>query len=169
MSIIYEALKKVEKKLHQPIQKKPEAELTKKNSIYSRFSYFLMAILIFSAVVLFFFSLKKGVFISVALNNDSPKKNRILSSSASLEENIISEQKKIPESSSVLPSSHKPQPETEFKLTGVFFSGEGGFALINNQIVKEKDEVDGATVLSISQQSVELSYQGKIIKLKADR
>ncbi len=54
-----------------------------------------------------------------------------------------------------------------FNLNGIFFSEDEGFALINNQIVKVGDDVDGAKVLQISVNEVELDSQGSLIKLSS--
>jgi len=53
----------------------------------------------------------------------------------------------------------------EFTLNGVFFSGNEGYALINNRVVKEGDKLDGATVVQISLDEVDLEFNGSIIKL----
>lgn len=53
----------------------------------------------------------------------------------------------------------------QLKLNGIFFSGNDGYALINNQIVKTGDEVSGAEVLRITLDGVELKYADKTINL----
>jgi type II secretory pathway component PulC len=68
------------------------------------------------------------------------------------------EEKKIPEPSA-------PQNKETFILNGIFFSYNDSYALINNQIVRENDSVDGARVQKISTNSVELNQEGKIITL----
>ncbi|MFH0791578.1 MAG: hypothetical protein V2A64_08120 [Candidatus Omnitrophota bacterium] len=51
-------------------------------------------------------------------------------------------------------------------LTGLFFSeNQDSFALINNQILKEGDVINGAAVKRISLNEVELERNGSIIKL----
>lgn len=61
----------------------------------------------------------------------------------------------------------KPQEPVlpSFVLNGLFFSGNDGYALVNNQIVREGDVVDGAEVERIIDNAVELKCQGKEIKL----
>jgi hypothetical protein len=52
-----------------------------------------------------------------------------------------------------------------FTLNGVFFSGAEGYALINNRIVKKGDKIDGATVIQVLLDEVDLDFGGSIIKL----
>jgi len=54
-----------------------------------------------------------------------------------------------------------------FTLNGVFFSGNEGYALINNRIVKQGDKIDGATVVQIFLDEVDLDFGGSIIKLSS--
>jgi hypothetical protein len=54
-------------------------------------------------------------------------------------------------------------------LNGVFFSQDEGYALVNNQIVKEGDLVDGARVKQITLDTVELDFQGSVIKLTTSK
>ncbi len=59
----------------------------------------------------------------------------------------------------------KEKPRVSLVLNGVFFSEDEGYALINNQIVKVGDVVDGATVKRIDLNEVELETAGSTIKL----
>ena len=52
-----------------------------------------------------------------------------------------------------------------FVLSGVFFSQDKGYALINNRILKEGDVIDGATVARITLDEVELKTESSTIKL----
>jgi hypothetical protein len=54
---------------------------------------------------------------------------------------------------------------SSFTLNGVFFSGNDGYALINNRVVKKGDKIDGATVVQILLDEVDLEFGGSIIKL----
>lgn len=51
-------------------------------------------------------------------------------------------------------------------LNSVLYSKARQYAIVNGQLVKKSDRVDGAKVLTVSSDSVRLSYKGKIIKLK---
>jgi len=53
-------------------------------------------------------------------------------------------------------------------LNGIFFSEGQGYALINNQIVKESDVIDGAKVLKITSDAVELDSSGTKITLTSN-
>ncbi len=61
----------------------------------------------------------------------------------------------------LLPS---PEPPT-LTLNGVFFEQGEGFALINNNIVRVGDEIEGAKVKEITITCVSLEFDGKTIKL----
>ena len=54
-------------------------------------------------------------------------------------------------------------------LSGIFFDETQPYALINNQIVKRGDTIDGAKVVQILSNEVVLEFEGTTIKLKASR
>lgn len=58
-----------------------------------------------------------------------------------------------------------PNPEPSLVLNGVFFEQGDGYALINNKIVRLGDEVEKAKVKKISINGVDLEFEGKVIKL----
>ncbi|MDD5465315.1 MAG: hypothetical protein PHP73_03120 [Candidatus Omnitrophica bacterium] len=68
-----------------------------------------------------------------------------------------------------LVKEEKNVPETAFVLNGIFFSDNDGYALINNQIVRENDSVDGARVTRITANTVELNNQEKPVTLSTRR
>jgi len=67
------------------------------------------------------------------------------------------------------PAEEKKPIETNFVLNGIFFSDNGGYALINNQIVRENDFVDGAKVGLITANRVQLDNAGQTITLTTSR
>jgi len=69
----------------------------------------------------------------------------------------------------VLAKEEKKAPEAAFVLNGIFFSDNDGYALINNQIVRENESVDGSKVKKITANTVELDSQGKLITLSTRR
>lgn len=69
----------------------------------------------------------------------------------------------------VMPQVMPPAPKQDFVLNGIFFSDSGGYALVNNQIVKQGDSVDGAKVVKITVNSVEINWEGEIITLATNR
>lgn len=50
-------------------------------------------------------------------------------------------------------------------LNGVFFSGDKGYALINNEIFKEGDVIKGAKISKISLDEVVLEVEGNAVRL----
>ena len=69
---------------------------------------------------------------------------------------------------SQLPEEKKPA-ETSFILNGIFFSDNDGYALVNNQIVRENDYVDKAKVSLITPNTVQLDNAGSTITLSTHR
>ncbi len=69
----------------------------------------------------------------------------------------------------ILAKEEKKAPEAAFVLNGIFFSDNDGYALINNQIVRENESVDGAKVTKITANTVELDSQEKLITLSTRR
>jgi len=67
------------------------------------------------------------------------------------------------------PLEKNKAPEPNFVLNGIFFSDNDGYALVNNQIVRENDLVDGAKVAKITPNTVELENDGKLISLSTRR
>ncbi|MDP2928094.1 MAG: hypothetical protein Q8N80_04790 [Candidatus Omnitrophota bacterium] len=67
------------------------------------------------------------------------------------------------------PPEEKKPAELNFVLNGIFFSDNDGYALVNNQIVRENDYVDGAKVGLITTNTVELDNAGQRITLSTHR
>jgi hypothetical protein len=150
MSIIYEALKKVEGSFVLAQEKKPAAE---DKSGPKRYSYFLYLLLIVAAG----FLAANTVFnlLSGQVKNTAPAPLAVTAAPPA-------------DTAVVLTYTPPPQPPA-FTLNGIFFSQEEGFALINNQIVKNGDEVDGAKVVRIGPDEVELEAAGLAIKLSCSK
>lgn len=62
------------------------------------------------------------------------------------------------------PEVQKPQPP-DLVLNGVFVSEQESYALINNRIVRKGEQIEGATVVRIGMDEVELDFEGSPIKL----
>ncbi len=75
----------------------------------------------------------------------------------------------LPEAPALAKKEEKDSPETTFVLNGIFFSDNDGYALVNNQIVRENDSVDGAKVTKITANTVELNNQEKPVILSTRR
>lgn len=60
----------------------------------------------------------------------------------------------------------KPAPlEPVLTLNGVYFQGNEGYALVNNRILKTGETIQGATVKEIILDKVTLEFDGRIITL----
>lgn len=147
MSIIYDALKKVENTTK---DRKPLDSSIKpgKKTGFSQYMIYALIICVgvFAAKVFF-------EFLAPVKTNQPSEKNEPKPLPVLVEE--IKQQ----------PKATPLQPKAEFTLNGVFFSQGQGYALINNQISKVGDVVDGATVGSITIEGVELTRQDETIRL----
>lgn len=138
MSIIYDALKKVENKLGQPkTQDLRIMPLAKKNFPIKIFVLFLavLALGFLMAKVLFSFGFIEKVIPAASL----PKPP---STSKAPKQQVINIPPELNEKSGPVepgvsaPSRDKTPDFSSLVLNGVFFSGQEGYALINNQILK---------------------------------
>lgn len=141
MSIIYEALKKVEPQLKQ--RKRVRSPRPKTFLIL-----ILMACAGFFIADIFFGILAKLLSPHPALARRNP---------------VIQAPKPLVKTPT--PSVASPG----FTLNGVFFSDDHGSAIINNQIINEGDTIEGAKVISITLDGVELEIEGKSIKLSTSK
>jgi hypothetical protein len=57
------------------------------------------------------------------------------------------------------------QSVTPYTLSGIFFSGDQNYCIINDKVLGEGDSVEGAKVTRISTEDVELQLNDKTIKL----
>lgn len=158
MSIINEALKKTEKQLEKNSAK--SGPLAAKPLAHKHLTAYILILLVGLALGNFiFFLLKhKTQIIFPAKQNPAP---------------VILSTVDAPHPTAVLPvpatEENKPAPATNYILNGIFFSNDDGYALVNNQIVRENDSVDGATVGLITADSVQLDKDGEIITLTTRR
>ena len=174
MSIIYDALKKVETKIADSGIKPEVLGFPKKSP--SKLKSYLFYLLILVAG----FLIAGTIFI---LSGPQKKPWDILSKiakPASLKKitTAVSEKLKLPTSAKEPPTtpispafSEEPPGGTPpiLVLNGVFFSENEGYALINNQIVREGDLINGATVERINLQGVELKSEGSVISLSTTK
>jgi type II secretory pathway component PulC len=157
MSIIYDALKKVEKN----ISLEPKVEKLEKTRL--RFSKALPRLYLVYILVACI-----GVFLGNALFN-------LLTYTKSISFKQIKPSMPRTDTETIQSAElAKPLPQPEekielresFVLNGIFFSDNEGYALINNQIVKAGDTIKGATVKDIKLNEVELETATGIIRLK---
>lgn len=167
MSIIYDALKKVEKYN----QRLPQAEtpplIVKEKKHFRPQVYFLYALIVVLGLVI------GNVFFSFLATSGNPPLPQKITPLAGVAPQIPPSPAPSPSSLSSPPSSplrrHPTAINIELQeslvLNGVFFSQDEGYALINNQIVKEGDIISGATVKRIDLDKVELEAGGLEIEL----
>jgi hypothetical protein len=55
--------------------------------------------------------------------------------------------------------------ESSFSLSGVFFSGDTGYAIINERVVQEGDTMGNSTVMRISPEEIEIKTGETIEKI----
>ncbi|MFH0918692.1 MAG: hypothetical protein V1830_06130 [Candidatus Omnitrophota bacterium] len=155
MSIINEALKKTEEHLQKITAK--DNSLSDKPSGPKSFLLYTLILLVGLLLGNFIFTLLKHKIQTI----QTPIKNT----------NLIIQTTNpppLPILPSQLPEEHKPA-EASFVLNGIFFSDNDGYALINNQIVRENNYVDGAKVGLITANSVKLDNAGQSITLTTTR
>lgn len=155
MSIIYDALRKVEK--FQQTTSKEKERVDK----HPKFKFSLLYILIvgigfFIANIFFnFFTKPTLIDTHTSLSTNLPP----------LKETI--QVKESPPSQETI--TNKPMVLPSFVLNGVFFSGDQGYALINNRIVTRGDVIEGATVKRIDLEEVELEISNSTVKLSTPK
>jgi len=153
MSIIYDALKKVQTSQPGDSETKIDKGTKSKPKVY--LLYALMVCLgLFVANIFYKWLIPKPLLDTTqkeSLPNYSQPSTGITApeTGASLETKIETQKQSPP----------------AFTLNGVFSSGEEGYALINNRVVKKGDKIEGATVVQISLDEVDLEFGGSIIKL----
>jgi hypothetical protein len=184
MSIIYDALKKVEQKIS-PANQKGTEPMPKTGK------FPIKTLLLVAAVFVLGLFIAKYIF-STFLSTDSiraalpaapsvtkaqPAEKKSPASIPPKAE-LTSKAESTPSAESPLPVSAaktffgpvitkmKPKGNSSFVLNGVVSSGEEGYALINNQIVQKGDTIGGAKVVSITIDGVDLESGSEIIRLK---
>lgn len=155
MSIIYDALKKIEASRANETRTKTDEGLKPKSKSYLLVT-FTVCLTLF--IVNIFYSWLSPMKSPPSLTDKKESlsgyaqpssKENVLGKNASLENRI----------------EPPKEPPPVFTLSGVFFSGVEGYALINNRIVKKGDKIDGATVVQIFLDEVDLEFGSSIIKL----
>ncbi|MBU3958992.1 MAG: hypothetical protein KKE91_03935 [Candidatus Omnitrophica bacterium] len=154
MSIIYDALKKVEA-THPNPQASPKTD--KKTS--PKFKIYLLYLGIICvgfliANVSFNLLFRRAPIPSSAPGQQSAKEVTPIIPEETKAATVISAIKKQPRAQ-----------EAQFVLSGVFLSDDTRYALINNRVVKEGDVIKEATVGRITADEVELQLGDAVIKL----
>jgi len=151
VSIIYDALKKLEQRAVTEAKPQPKDKVLKWQKVK------LIAVYILTAGI----GLGIGNFIFSAFAPPSIPDAKVVRHVTPVQE--------LKQAQVIVPVIQSPSqevlPSPALVLNGVFFSQEEGYALINNQIVREGDEVNGAKVKKISMNEVELDTLGSSVKL----
>ncbi len=162
MSIINEALKKAEQSIHK-LENNSTKETLLSDTKPAAKPYILYILILAAGLFIsnFIFTLLRHKTGTVAARNNTEPAVKTL----------VKEIAAVP--SPIIPpaplSAENKVPKTAFILNGIFFSDNDGYALVNNQIVRENDLVDGAEVKTITANTVELDNAGKIITLATQR
>jgi len=173
MSIIYDALKKVESRLS------PDSNIAKpktpKESGHKakRYLSFIIIVCLGFAVASISFNLLMPSHKRLSekdINKPQLETEPIqnITNIPAPADNIADTSNKPPAVESPEFSQSQKQASPLLVLNGVFFSENQGYALINNRIVKEGDTIDGAEVGRISLDGVELNSGGLVIKLSTE-
>ena len=176
MSIIHEALKKVEKSINSYYPAK-EIKLPPPGRKINKY-------LIYALIFCFGLFIENTFFLFILRPQNTYRENQLQLSSEIIPGPAKEE---LPEDAALLttelalsPEAPSPakitedEPEaqrTALVLNGIFFSQDDGYyALINNKIAKVGDDVDGAIVKHIDLDNVELeSEAGLLVKLSRER
>lgn len=157
MSIIYDALKKIE--VSTDINSTVKIDTTNKPRNKSKYKIYLVYILVVCTGFLI-----TGMFLGIFTKPLKTFDTNLISKNLPRVENIeklnspqlLSQDKILSDVNIPVSNQPKIEPKYSFILNGVFFSYDEGYALINNQIVKKGDVIDGATVVRIDLDEVTL-------------
>ncbi|MFH0935995.1 MAG: hypothetical protein V1828_03990 [Candidatus Omnitrophota bacterium] len=184
MSIINEALKKVEKSIEGfPVKEtKTAPQALRPGRAINRYLVYALilcfGLFIENTFFLFFFKPQNAYPVSKTPLYTPAQEDRIQPLSAITDpvEEVIAENSPAQTlqpalTQDTVAENEPPGPTTALVLNGIFFSqGDGYYALINNKIVKVGDDIDGAIVKHIDFDNVELeSEAGSLVKLSRGR
>ncbi|MFY9402757.1 MAG: hypothetical protein WAQ07_05065 [Candidatus Omnitrophota bacterium] len=154
MSIIYDALKKVEKNTSNSNNQQANSTFTKKPEIKKPNPLLVLILILLSLV----FIAKTIIHIVKISKAAQPS---LIPEPITIEPTVeITPQDKIEE-----PTLIEEPLEPELTLNGVYFQGNERYALINNRVVKPGDTIQNAKVKEINLEKVSLDFEGKVITL----
>lgn len=176
MSIINEALKKVELSLEKNIPRAPKAGIKiNRYLIYG----LLFAFGLFLEDIFFSYllhpqarpSVSEAPLLVAQNSPPAPQEPPVQPPPQADDSQEVGAWQPPPFSLPVAEENQPPVEETALVLNGTFFSRDDGYyALINNKIVKEGDDIEGSVVKKIELNGVELESEGgKLVKLSKDR
>ncbi len=187
MSIINEALKKAVREKEtghsladrESVRRNIELELRLKKSHFNWGPVFILLVLVLISgpIIAPIFSMPvKGAATPVTALNPAASQN-IPAVSADLADASVAEVKtnrKAQFAVEETPLFLGTPPTTilsrtpDLTLSGIVYSDQGSYCIINNRIVKVGDSIQGAKLLNVSQNSVKLDYQGKEMALSVN-
>lgn len=164
MSIIYEALKKIEQSKPKPQGEANNKDL--KNAFATKVIkknkklYLVYVIIAFLGIFLAKFAFDAFINAGLAKTPTAPLKDILIKEP---KENIIYEP---PVNVEPPPGQSQEKPLPTLLLSGIFSDAEVSYAIINDKIVKEGESIEGARLVSILSNEAELDFEGKPIRLK---
>lgn len=159
MSIIYEALKKVEAQgAKEPVLQKLKSRETK-----PKLKNIIIYILIIAAGI-FLMNLFYKLISMPRVAAPRIKNVTVTANTAPAADKL----NPAFETKASLPAK-EPASNPNFNLNGVFYSGNEAYALLNNQIIKVGDTVGGAVVKRISLEGVELEKDGNLLQIPTNK
>ncbi|MDD5109544.1 MAG: hypothetical protein PHC29_08640 [Candidatus Omnitrophica bacterium] len=172
MSIINEALKKTEQYIQEnEVRNRPQNHGLENHNLPAKLISTPAPLLIYILIILAGILLSKFIFSLL-----SRPESRSLVSTHNQQQNYEEKTTKLTTPtpatlpiSPITPLANNKSTEPDFVLNGIFFSDNDGYALVNNQIVRENDSVDGAKITKITTNTVELDKDGKLISLASHR
>jgi|GEM_PF-4852853 len=155
MSIIYDALKRIEKKAKDTEYSSENAKRDTRKS--RRIGYILLILLVLCLVALFVDkSSTKRYFVERSPTDKHPMFPKVSRIAMTGEEKTPAKVMPLSEPESKPPSADKKLPL--FYLSGIFFSDGEYLALINDQLVQADDFIEGAQVQKIDSDGVEIKF-----------
>lgn len=163
MSIIYDALKKVQKNITSESIPRLDTAL----SVKARHKTNPILILILLVCLVLTLANFSYLFFKHYQNIKSVKKELPPVELKTIPAPAAKETGQTPVTNVEQPVAPIAPAEPELALNGVFFEQGDGYALINNKIVQVGDQINHAKVKEITLNGVELEFEGKSIKLQS--
>ncbi len=169
MSIIYDALKKVEAKVGIPGGKDAAGALSEKKPLNVKLFVLCGVVACLGLVIA---HLLFSAFVSPMPKHEEAQAGSSLPGARVVQQTpaVTPSVQPVAVTKVEIPQANEPEPaEAEesprLVLNGVFFSQDGGYALVNNKIVSQGEEIDGAKLVEIGEDEVLFDFKGKEIRL----
>lgn len=168
MSIIYDALKKVQNNNLNTMNIVNKENQIKNDSSCKKFSVLIILFLVVLGI--FLGQLLFGLFLpkEKKYNNKKIENLPAISISSSSSKNQMSETPNIKKEESFNTSTPLLSTLPSLVLNGIFFTDDEAYALINNQVFKENDAINGVRIIAIHPDSVDLVFEGRNFTLRVE-